>query len=549
MKFVFRTDSSFEIGTGHVIRCLTLAKELRNREVECVFVCREHDGHLIEKILQEGFRCIALNKYTETHEIKDTDGPVLAHAKWLGVAWLSDAQETIRALEGKKFDWLVVDHYALDMHWEGLLRPHVKNIMVIDDLADRSHDCDLLLDQNLIANFETRYQNIVPEHCIALLGPQYSLLQPEYAFFHQRTPPRSGPIKNILIFFGGVDQFNLTGRTLSAFLKLNRYDIKLNLVVTSCSPHWASIQGQVQQHANINIYSELPTLSHLLIDADYSIGASGATSWERCCLGVPSLIITITENQKPIAEELDEQGLVRWLGHYDAVTDDMLLEALQTAIDDKDLESRSLACMTVADGNGVKRVASYLMLNAKTKLMARLACLNDEMLLLRWVSDPLFSHSDFNPKDITTETHRRWFYSRLRNHERCKIYIVQTIDGMPLGQIRFEYIKNAWVINYSLTSIVRERELTRNVLKIALKAFRAENNGPQVFASVKQSNGYSQKIFDELGLPSSEGGKLSIAICSDSKSWINEFIPELFKPLFKAIKYFAVPPKFILAIM
>jgi UDP-2,4-diacetamido-2,4,6-trideoxy-beta-L-altropyranose hydrolase len=506
VKVIIRTDASIEIGTGHVMRCLTLAEALRDRGAECRFICREHAGNLIETIRQEGFECNTLAKSTEMHEVDDANGLALAHAEWLGASMQHDAQQTIQALGGGMVDWLVVDHYALDNRWEDMLRPHAKKIMVIDDLADRHHVCDLLLDQNLVANSEKRYQDLLPEHCATLLGPQYALLQLEYAELHSRTPPRTGPVKRIFVFFGGTDQHNLKGRTVSAFLKMRRDDIKLDVVVSSNSPHAAEIQAQAQSHSNITLHSALPSLAPLMLQADLAIGACGATSWERCCLGLPSLVITLAKNQKPIAAELHQRGLVRWLGHYDVVTEEKLLDALQTVIDYKELESWSRVCMTVTDGSGIKHVISVLALNSETKLQARLAQLDDEALLLRWANDPLVRANAFNSAAITADTHQNWFYMRLRDSEHCKIYIVETQDGLPIGQVRFELTDDGWAIDYSLDRFARGLGLGERLLETALFEFRLAKDHLIVIACVKESNAPSISIFDSLGFEKDAGG-------------------------------------------
>ena len=528
MKAVFRVDASLRIGTGHVMRCLTLAKELRDRGAKCTFICREHEGHWVERIRQEGFNCIALGRITEVHETDDADEPVLAHADWLGASWHLDAQQTIQALGTEIIDWLVVDHYGLDKRWEDMLRPHAEKIMVIDDLADRHHVCDLLLDQNLVANFEARYQDLLPENCATLLGPQYALLQPEYAELHPRTPPRMGPVQRILIFFGGVDQHNLTGRAVAAFLRLKRDDIRLDVVVSSDCPHAAAIQELTQLHANIILHDALPSLAPLMLQADLAIGAGGATSWERCCLGLPSLVITLAENQKSIAAKLDKLSLVRWLGHYDAVTDDRLVDALQAVINEETLKNWSQACMTVTCGGGTRRVASVLSLNYETKLEARLARLDDENMLLRWANDPLVRANAFNPEEITAETHQNWFYMRLRDSEHCKIYILETQDGLPIGQVRFELTSDGWTIDYSIDRFARGLGLGKRLIETALSEFQAAQRHLIVFARVKESNAPSLSIFDSLGFEKDAGGgNLSIAICSDRTSWINPSITSL----------------------
>ena len=357
MKFIFRTDASLQIGTGHVRRCLTLAEALRARGAECIFICREHEGHLIEEIRKKGFECIALTKSSEIDEMHDGALKDLAHADWLGVSWYLDAQQTIQFLGPERVDWLIVDHYALDKRWEEMLRSYVKKILVIDDLADRYHDCDLLLDQNLAADLEVRYQYLLPEHCVTLLGPQYALLQPEYAEMRPRRPPRAGPVKRILVFFGGADQHNITGRAVSAFLKLKLDDIMLDVVVSVHSSHAHEIQTRAQLHANIIVHDTLPTLAPLMLRADLAIGAGGATSWERCCLGLPSLVISIADNQHPTCEALAAVGIIEYFGKLETAFRQDLTEAIGKIINDAEWRSNlARAGMNLTDGLGAQRV-------------------------------------------------------------------------------------------------------------------------------------------------------------------------------------------------
>ena len=310
LQIVFRTDASPTIGTGHVMRCLTLAGALVEKGAEVSFICREHAGHLCDLIEAQGFRVYRLPAPDSDFEA----GRTPAHAAWLGATWQEDAGQTGAVIKtlGARPDWLVVDHYALDSRWERALRPLVGRIFVIDDIADRDHDCDLLLDQNLFADMQTRYADKVPADCRLLLGPEYALLQPIYAELHDRIPPREGPIRRILISFGGADRDNLTGRALVAFLGLNRPDIDVDVVISGSSPYASEIRALVAGRTNIHLHSNLPTLAPLMTRADLAIGAAGITSWERLCLGLPALVVTLAENQRPFAEELQPLWLVRW---------------------------------------------------------------------------------------------------------------------------------------------------------------------------------------------------------------------------------------------
>lgn len=511
------------------MRCLTLANALRNHGAVCRFVCREHPGNLLDLIRKQGFEAIALPLHeSDLRRLTEMDTQPLAHAAWLGTDWATDVEQTKVGAGDTAIDWLIVDHYALDARWESALRPRCGNIMVIDDLADRDHDCNLLLDQNLVADLNHRYDERVPAHCARLLGPEYALLQRQYAELHPCTPPRMGAIQRILVFFGGADNDNLTGRTIGAFLALKRLDIDLDVVINPISLHVAAIREQAQVHANITLHESLPSLAALMLKADLAIGAGGATSWERCCLGLPSLVITLAENQKPIVAELDRQGFVRWLGHQDTVSESTLKAALEDMLENERIEDWSRRCMTLTDGRGTERVATIVLLDSNTKLKARLARLDDEAHILRLANDPMVRQNAFNSNAIAPADHRVWFYKCLRDTEDCRIYIVEAEKGLPVGMVRFEMSDGSWNIDYALDAIARGRSLGATLLQTAMQVFRCSMSGALLFGRVKQGNLPSQKVFEELGFAAETGrGCLSIAICSDSGSWINESIPQL----------------------
>lgn len=360
MRAVFRVDASLEIGIGHVMRCLTLANALREAGTECSFICREHPGNLLDVIREQRFEATALPAPSEQAANTGTELPDLAHARWLGCDWRIDAEETHWAVGGGTVDWVIVDHYALDARWEQAVRRTCKRLMVIDDLADRVHHADLLLDQNLISGMQTRYKDKVSGRCECLLGPTYALLQSEYAALHMHVVPRKTPITRIFAYFGGADSFNVTGRTISAFLALKRRDISLDVVINPSSPHADQLCASVEGCSNITLHHHLPSLTSLMTRAQLAIGAGGATSWERCCLGLPSLVATIAEHQIPIAAELDRRGIVRWLGHHDTVSESVLVAALDETLSDVSISDWSRHCLKVVDGDGASRVTQAL---------------------------------------------------------------------------------------------------------------------------------------------------------------------------------------------
>jgi UDP-2,4-diacetamido-2,4,6-trideoxy-beta-L-altropyranose hydrolase len=401
MLVVIRTDASKQIGSGHLMRCLTLAEALREKGATVEFICREHAGHLCDLLEERQFVVHRLPAgvvaagapLTGAHVMAGAAAPApgtLAHAAWLGCDWTADAAQCVALLQARQEaaeltaaasgvelapnlqpDWLIVDHYALDFRWQRVLRSHVAHLMVIDDLADRQHDCDVLLDQNLVPDMANRYKNRVPPDCTCLLGPQFAMLQPLYASMHQQHGQKQDSPQRILAFFGGVDAHDLSSKALEAFIGLQRDDVQFDLVLSGQYAGRNRVETLAQGHANIHLYSRLPTLAPLMAQADLALGAGGATTWERLCMGLPTLVVTLAENQRESAEEQQRQGLVQILGHVDQIGVESFAVALQRAFDEgvRVLVPGDLA--SVVDGNGVSRVIDTIWRSEQEKAMSQ----------------------------------------------------------------------------------------------------------------------------------------------------------------------------------
>lgn len=312
MTVVFRADASLDIGTGHVMRCLTLADALREQGAKCHFICREHTGHLIEHIKQCGFTVKVLPACDGNDLVaKDDKVPLPAHTAWLGCDWKTDAFQTGEYLEQVKPNWLVLDHYALDFRWEEELQGKYEKLLVIDDLADRSHNCDLLLDQNL-GRKGSDYAGLVQKECVVLAGPQYALMRPEFATLREYSLKRreTPALKQILVTMGGIDLPNATGHVLVALKACSLpKECRIVVVMGSHAP-WLS---QVREMAvtmpwQTDVRVDINDMAQVMADSDLAIGAAGSTSWERCCLGLPTLMVVLAVNQQAIADALVENG-------------------------------------------------------------------------------------------------------------------------------------------------------------------------------------------------------------------------------------------------
>lgn len=358
MKVAFRADASLTIGTGHVMRCLTLADALRGHGADCVFLSRDHAGHLHQLVEARGYPLLSLGAVDTVIGREGVSG----YANWLGVDPQRDADDTVARIAGLSVDWMVVDHYGLDDLWEHALRPTCGRIMAIDDLANRDHVVDVLLDQNL-GKIPADYEDRVPASCQLMLGPRYALLRPEFAALRTASLSRrqEGRPRKLLVTMGGVDLENATGAVLEA---LNAWGPSANLHVTIVMGPSAPWRDKVIHQTRClsfptEVLVNVQVMGDLMCNADLAIGAAGSTSWERCCLGLPTLQIVLAENQRLIANALSQAGAAHLLER--AGLGVSLAKAMDQLVRDPALLLRmSTAAAILVDGQGTERIAQYL---------------------------------------------------------------------------------------------------------------------------------------------------------------------------------------------
>jgi len=341
MNVVFRTDSSHNIGTGHVMRCLSLADATRRNDTNISFVCREGLGNLISYIENRGYEVHLLPGEIDIEKDRRLTKNILSKNE-------------------SKPDWLIIDHYDIGIQWESAMYGLVNKIMVIDDLANRKHVCDLLLDQNYSKN-EDRYSGLVSGNCIKLLGPKYSILRPQFQKVRNNLRKRDGGVNRILVFMGGADPKNVTSKALRAIRMLDRSDIAVDVVIGNLNPFHEEIKNLISKIPNTICHHNVENMADLMLSADLCIGAGGTTTWERCCVGLPTMTIILAENQKSISENLDKKGALINLGWYHNVTENNIKEVIEGLFDNpRKMVSMSDKSRRFVDGEGVNRVCDAM---------------------------------------------------------------------------------------------------------------------------------------------------------------------------------------------
>ena len=349
-------DASRDIGTGHVMRCLAVANEAKQRSWECIFVLRDPEDDIVKHI---SFFDHRVKKLTSEDGRKVTDNAT-PHGNWLPVPQIQDANETVEVICEFDPDWIIVDHYALDAAWLSIVEKSNVKILVIDDLGDRELKCDVLLDQNLGASAE-KYHGKLPSNCQLLLGPTFALLRSEFRAWRERSLKGrlNRDVEKILVTMGGVDTGNFTLRTLFELEKSEHAKkCVFTVVIGSSYPHTDALHEFVEEtKLRISVLSDVKNMAEIMSKSDLCIGAGGSTSWERCCLGLPTISFAIADNQIGVLAELEKETCTIVSGLEKISAD---FEKLLSEEHIQQLKMLSLNSSKVTDGNGIKLLLERL---------------------------------------------------------------------------------------------------------------------------------------------------------------------------------------------
>lgn len=400
MNILFRADASSRIGVGHVARCLTLAAVLRDRGATVSFACRALPGFDPAMVRAQGFTLIE----------------VPAHA------------DDLAALAGRWFDWLVVDHYGLDRAWERAARAIARRIAVIDDLADRAHHADLLLDQNLTAT-EAAYGPLLNPECERLLGPRYALVRPE---FSAPSGPPALHVRHVLVSFGG---FDVAGMALKALEALAPFPgLQVTLLAGYGHPQREQLDAYALQRPGWKVLDYSSNMAGLMREADLFVGAGGGTTWERAVLGVPSLCVAVADNQVKNAEALARDGGHLYLGEAAQVSAAALSAAIGLLLKNAPLRhSLAKRGRQQVDGRGAQRAATCLL---GPLLHLRPATVDDARLLFDGRNAEAVRQASYDTRPMEWPLHLAWLHGTLADPRRA--LFIGEVGGQPIGMLRYD---------------------------------------------------------------------------------------------------------------
>lgn len=427
LRIALRADASLAIGLGHVKRCIALAAALRELGAHVRLVARDLGVDVTALARGAGLEVVVLPAPATFL----TSADEVAHAHWAGTSWQQDAADTVSALEAWRTDAIVVDHYAFDARWHREVAQRLgTRITVIDDLADRNLDADILLDQNPGSDHCAKYAGRLAARTIVLGGPRFALLAPVYAA--AKPAPVRVHVASIGIFMGGIDASDLSSLALRACREHARFAGRIEIAATRANPHATSLAQLTRRWPDTTLSLDLPDLAQFFARHDLQIGAGGGATWERCRLGAPTLALVAAENQRAVLPQLAQAGAVAL---YDGELAPASLGAAVAALLSNPAYRQSLAqrARALVDGLGARRVALRM---AGDRLVVRPASVQDAQMMLSWRNHPATRAVSTNSAPIAWDDHVGWVQRTTADPRRC--LLIGRAGSLDVGVIRFD---------------------------------------------------------------------------------------------------------------
>lgn len=474
---LIRADAYLELGTGHIMRCLALAQEWKQRYYSSiVFVTHvSTPPTLVERLQHEGCQVVFIASTRGSEQ---------------------DARETIAFAIRYQAQWIIIDGYDFGYTYQQFIKSYGFQVVFIDDYGHaNAYVADIILNQNLHAQ-ESYYLNRTSQTAL-LLGSQYVLLRREFWPWRDWKRLVKQHSHRILLTLGGVDAPNVTRTVLAALSQMHHIPLEIVVIVGAANPHWKSLVTIAEESPHqVQLRRNVTSMPELLAWADLAIAAAGSTCWELLFMGLPSILIELADNQRPIAASLMQASAAISIGYHAELSQEKIIENCATLLKNQSLrEQLSVNGKKLVDGWGASRVVQAIQ---NTTLRLRRASMNDVELLWHWANDPHTRNMSFSSMSIPWEEHQRWFTHKLQD-PATHIYIAELGSTTPIGQIRLDLDQHVATISINLAPAYWGQGYGVLMVRQAITIISNTLNISRFRALIKPENLASVKMFEKAG--------------------------------------------------
>ncbi len=471
-----RADASPQIGWGHLMRCLALAQAWQLEGGHAIILSHCESDALRKHITDAGIEFMPVaDPHPDSQDLETT-------------------LEVLRTRSSGTIGnpaWLVLDGYHFDPVYQQAVRAEGYHLLVIDDLANLpAYHADILLNQNLGA--EKLKYNCDPDTTL-LLGSRYTLLRQEFLAWRGWKREIPDTAHKILVTMGGSDPGNMTLKVIRALGQVKMGGLEVVIIVGGSNPHHEVLQSASRNpQLKIRLERDISKMPELMSWADVAVTAGGSTCWELVFMTVPSLVMSIAENQLGVVNQLEALGIAVNLGWHQQVTSNQIAKSLKNLLTSSEMR-RAIAqqCHAQVDGDGIDRVLSHIHGN---RIRLRHVREEDKLLLWEWANTPEVRMASFSTDIISWEQHVKWFASKQKD-PNCVFYLVLNEADVPLGQVRFDVDGTEATISISLDAKYRGHGYGSQLITLATQKLFQTSQVQLVHAYIKEGNQASVRAF------------------------------------------------------
>jgi UDP-2,4-diacetamido-2,4,6-trideoxy-beta-L-altropyranose hydrolase len=486
-SLIIRADAGTQIGSGHLMRCLALAKTWKDAGGQVIFITACQDEGLLQRLRDEEFDTKRLpGVYPDT----------------------ADCNITRDILSGYPGAWMVLDGYHFDEVYQRQIKEAGHRLLVIDDNAHLKHYyADIVLNQNLHA--EQLHYSCEP-YTRLLLSTRYVLLRRKFLAWRERQREIPEIARRVLVTLGGGDPENNTLTVIQALQEVAIPDLEATVVIGASNTHAGVLEQAARQSSiPIRLVRDSKDMPELMAWADVAVSGGGTTAWELLFMGTPSLFLIVADNQRYIAEYVGNQGFGKNLGLAENISTESLTEAITSLAKGSNLRATiSQKSRQLIDGQGAQRVVSTMQKPPTGEVKLRPATIDDCRLLWEWANEPEVRAASFSTELIPWEEHVNWLRRKVSD-PGCHLYIiVLSGNDFPIGQVRFDSMGNEAEIHINIASNLHGHGYGSQAILMASKQLFKETAITRIYANIKPDNSNSVRAFANAGFKTAGNVKM-----------------------------------------